>query len=55
MAMATETFKGRRRSPFLSTLKRTVTTLFTIAVTMLGLLFVTFFIGRVMPVDPVLS
>lgn len=27
----------------------------TIAVTMLGLLFVTFFIGRVMPVDPVLS
>ena len=55
MAMATETLKGRRRSPFLSTLKRTVTTLFTIAVTMLGLLFVTFFIGRVMPVDPVLS
>nr|WP_308918023.1 ABC transporter permease [Jannaschia sp. LMIT008] len=30
-------------------------TLTSIAVTMLGLLFVTFFIGRVMPIDPVLA
>lgn len=30
-------------------------TFFTILVTMVGLLFVTFFIGRVMPIDPVLS
>ena len=55
MAMATDTLKGRRKSPFLTIAKQIATTLFTIAVTMLGLLFVTFFIGRVMPVDPVLS
>jgi peptide/nickel transport system permease protein len=55
MAMATEILKGRRRSPFLQGLIRVVGTLATIAVTMLGLLFVTFFIGRVMPLDPVLS
>ena len=47
--------KGRRQSPFLPALIKTGKTLITIAVTMLGLLFVTFFIGRVMPVDPVLS
>jgi len=55
MAMATETLKGRRKSPFLSFLSGVAKTLFTIAITMLGLLFVTFFIGRVMPLDPVLS
>ena len=47
--------KGRHPSPFLPILIKTGKTLATIAVTMLGLLFVTFFIGRVMPVDPVLS
>jgi len=47
--------KGRRQSPFLPALYKGGKTLATIAVTMLGLLFVTFFIGRVMPVDPVLS
>ena len=47
--------KGRRQSPFLPILIRIGKTSTTIAVTMLGLLFVTFFIGRVMPVDPVLS
>ncbi len=47
--------KGRRRSPFYRFAIKTLQTLATIAVTMLGLLFVTFFIGRVMPVDPVLS
>lgn len=55
MAIATETGKGRRKSPFLPALIKIGKTLATIAVTMLGLLFVTFFIGRVMPVDPVLS
>lgn len=53
--MASNTPKGRRKSPFLSVLIKTGKTLATIAVTMLGLLFITFFIGRVMPVDPVLS
>ncbi len=47
--------KGRRRSPFQRFAIKTAKTLTTIIVTMLGLLFVTFFIGRVMPVDPVLS
>ena len=55
MAVATEMGKGRRQSPFLPALYKGGKTLATIAVTMLGLLFVTFFIGRVMPVDPVLS
>lgn len=55
MASATKTLKGRRRSPFLQFMITAGKTLATIAVTMLGLLFVTFFIGRVMPVDPVLS
>ncbi|MEO0913997.1 MAG: ABC transporter permease, partial [Pseudomonadota bacterium] len=36
-------------------LKTTLVTLGSIAVTMLGLLFVTFIIGRVMPIDPVLA
>ena len=30
-------------------------TVFTVLITMIGLLFVTFIIGRVMPIDPVLS
>ena len=55
MAIASETGKGRHQPPFLLFLLKTGKTLVTIAVTMLGLLFVTFFIGRVMPVDPVLS
>ena len=36
-------------------LKKTLKTLLTIAATLLGLLFVTFMIGRVMPIDPVLA
>jgi peptide/nickel transport system permease protein len=55
MALAEVNLKGRRRSPFLQFLIKAAKTLGAIAVTMLGLLFVTFFIGRVMPVDPVLS
>ncbi len=55
MTAETNTRKGRRRSPFLSVAAATASTATTVAVTMLGLLFVTFVIGRVMPVDPVLS
>ena len=55
MAMVDTSRKGRRRSPLFGIAKKTGSTLLTVAVTMLGLLFVTFFIGRVMPVDPVLS
>ncbi len=55
MSVTSVSGKGRRRSPFLQFLIRLTKTLATIAVTMFGLLFVTFFIGRVMPVDPVLS
>ncbi|WP_268957282.1 ABC transporter permease [Salipiger abyssi] len=36
-------------------LKKTAGTVLTVAVTLLGLLFVTFMIGRVMPIDPVLA
>lgn len=55
MAMATETQKGRQSPPFLPKLLGFTKIVLSIAATMLGLLFVTFFIGRVMPIDPVLS
>ncbi|OUS07421.1 peptide ABC transporter permease [Rhodobacterales bacterium 52_120_T64] len=55
MAFASDILKGRRKSPFYRAAVKTVKTVAAIAVTMLGLLFVTFFIGRVMPIDPVLS
>ena len=52
----TPTFEKERRSSFfLSTLLKIISTLGAIAVTMLGLLFVTFMIGRVMPIDPVIA
>jgi len=47
--------EGRRKSPFRAALEKAAKTIVTVVVTMLGLLFITFFIGRVMPVDPVLS
>ncbi|MBB3993392.1 peptide/nickel transport system permease protein [Sulfitobacter undariae] len=47
------------RAPLLSRLwsilKPVLSTLASIAITLLGLLFVTFIIGRIMPIDPVLS
>ncbi|MCK4862199.1 MAG: ABC transporter permease [Rhodobacteraceae bacterium] len=55
MAFASDIIKGRRKSPFYRVAVKAVKTITAIAVTMLGLLFVTFFIGRVMPIDPVLS
>lgn len=48
----------RKRRPKLSLPPRIIgigNTLFTVLITMIGLLFVTFIIGRVMPIDPVLS
>ncbi|MVO14599.1 ABC transporter permease [Parasedimentitalea huanghaiensis] len=47
--------KRQPRLPLPSWLKGTLVTLASISVTMLGLLFVTFFIGRVMPIEPVLA
>ncbi|MBL4872394.1 MAG: ABC transporter permease [Rhodobacteraceae bacterium] len=55
MAFASDIIKGRRKSPFYRVAVKFAKTVTAIAVTMLGLLFVTFFIGRVMPIDPVLS
>ncbi|MEM9523668.1 MAG: ABC transporter permease [Pseudomonadota bacterium] len=55
MAVAEKTVERRRRAPLAPWLKGTLLTLGSMAVTMLGLLFVTFIIGRVMPIDPVLA
>lgn len=55
MSDITERQEGREIPPFLLTLFTIFKTLGTVAITMLGLLFVTFVIGRVMPVDPVLA
>ncbi len=57
MAITTELNNGKRRrksslSPWIKGFGRTF---FTVLITMVGLLFVTFIIGRVMPIDPVLS
>ena len=56
MALAETNKKGRNHSALFSRTALTVLkTLASIAVTMVGLLLVTFVIGRVMPIDPVLS
>jgi peptide/nickel transport system permease protein len=56
MAEATS-MNGRRglSAPLLRRLKGLATVLFSLAVTMAGLLLITFVIGRVMPIDPVLA
>ena len=46
---------GRQTPSVPPWVKKTAVTLATVAVTILGLLFVTFMIGRVMPIDPVLA
>jgi len=46
---------GRQGPAIPPWLKKLAATLLTVAVTLLGLLFVTFMIGRVMPIDPVLA
>jgi peptide/nickel transport system permease protein len=55
MSNATIETAGRRHRVVPRFLWRTVRLLATVAVTLLGLLFVTFLIGRVVPVDPVLA
>ncbi|MBN9887379.1 ABC transporter permease [Pelagibaca abyssi] len=55
MADLSQTPGGQRRLPVPRWLKKTAGTVLTVAVTLLGLLFVTFMIGRVMPIDPVLA
>ena len=50
-----DTGKGRQMVPFPPILISIAKIVLTILVTMLGLIFITFIIGRIMPVDPVLS
>ena len=53
--MTSTTTHAPRRQIMPKWLKRVLGTVATISVTLLGLLFVTFMIGRVMPIDPVLA
>nr|WP_299948642.1 ABC transporter permease [uncultured Ruegeria sp.] len=55
MALAERPTGGRRSAPLIHWIRSILKTLGTIAITMLGLLLVTFIIGRVMPIDPVLA
>jgi len=55
VALTEKSGERRDRAPFVGFAIVTGRTLVSIAVTMLGLLFVTFIIGRVMPIDPVLA
>ena len=56
MALAENTNGGRHGPPpFARVLWKGAKTLGSVLITMLGLMFVTFLIGRVMPVDPVLA
>jgi peptide/nickel transport system permease protein len=55
MAFAENNKERRPRVPLPRWVVATVMTIGSIAVTMLGLLFITFIIGRVMPIDPVLA
>ncbi|WP_020594468.1 ABC transporter permease [Kiloniella laminariae] len=58
MSNAAGTATQKRRgasSPLLKRLRRLTTVLFSIIATLVGLLFITFLIGRVMPIDPVLA
>lgn len=50
-----ENQERQHSSPWFSGLNKLIAVLGSIAVTMLGLLFITFIIGRVMPIDPVIS
>ncbi|MEP2981006.1 MAG: ABC transporter permease [Lentilitoribacter sp.] len=55
MSSIENTEKGRLTLPFTSIVLKVFKTLGSIAITMLGLLFITFVIGRVMPIDPIIS
>ncbi|MEE9313023.1 MAG: ABC transporter permease [Rhizobiaceae bacterium] len=47
--------KGRQPSPFLNLIISALRIFGSIIVTMVGLLFITFVIGRVMPIDPIIA
>lgn len=55
--MSIDTVKngGRQAPPFFDVALKIATTLGSIAITMLGLMFITFVIGRVMPIDPIIA
>lgn len=55
MALAENNEGARGRAPLPKWIGATIRTLGSIAITMLGLVFITFIIGRVMPIDPVLA
>jgi len=55
MALTENKGGARDRAPFPPWILTTLRTIGSIAVTMLGLMFITFIIGRVMPIDPVLA
>ncbi len=55
MAFADNNGGGRHKAPLELWIRATFLTLGSIIVTMLGLMFITFIIGRVMPIDPVLA
>ena len=55
MALAEHNTEGRQKAPFELWIRAALLTLGSIIVTMLGLMFVTFVIARVMPIDPVLA
>ena len=55
MESTEQNIEGRHRAPLELWFRATFLTLGSIIVTMLGLMFVTFVIGRVMPIDPVLA
>ncbi len=55
MALTDNNGGARKRAPFPPWILTILRTLGSIAVTMLGLMFITFIIGRVMPIDPVLA
>jgi peptide/nickel transport system permease protein len=55
MASTKNNIEGRHKAPLELWLRAVILTLGSIAVTMLGLMFITFIIGRVMPIDPVLA
>lgn len=55
MSVSETKAEGRLRAPLPAWVKGLGVTLGTVAATMLGLLLVTFIIGRVMPIDPVLA
>ena len=55
MESTEQNIEGRHGAPLELWIRATFLTLGSIIVTMLGLMFVTFVIGRVMPIDPVLA